>query len=251
MSRTERSKRPSSFAKIRRRATTSARRAASSSRSSSATPSEDEQAGADLSPDAGRQPAPLPARRAGSRPSCRPALSPIYGPWKLRRFRRAVTATSTAGPRAGHSSARSCLRDGVITPGAASRRRSRRRRRKAAVSGEILLRYSITTATAIARALAQQYGLRVCRAEPLRPGPGGHELAARERGTPLSALPIGFDEDEDGDRRRHRPDRRDGLRRPPARARPPDPLRRRLGLRPGPHAGPLGRANVTSRWKRM
>ena len=99
---------------------------------------------------------------------------------------------------------------------------------------------------AIARASRSSTALEYVELSRFEVVPAATSLLPENVARRLSAL-IGFDEDET-DRRRHRPDRRDGLRRPAPGARPPDPLRRRLRHRPGAHARPLLPPTCRSRW---
>ena len=61
--------------------------------------------------------------------------------------------------------------------------------------GEILLRYNIATAAAIARALAEQYGLEFVELSRFDLVPAATSLLPENVARRLSALPIGFDED--------------------------------------------------------
>ncbi len=195
MSRTERSKRPSSFAKIRSRATFSASRGRVALPVALRHAEQDEQAGADLAGDAAVDPYRLRGKRAGSRPSCRPALSPIHGPWKLRRFRRPCLRTRTAGPKGGRSSAR-CSCATASSPPSSSTAALAQKEAEGGRLGEILLRYNVATAAAIAQALAEQYGFEFVELSKFDLVSAATSLLPENVARRLSALPIAFDEDE-------------------------------------------------------
>ena len=86
----------------------------------------------------------------------------------------------------------SLLRDGVIT--AEQLQAALARRRPRAAWARSCSAYNIATGAAIARALAEQPGVR--GAEPVRGRPRRDEPVARERRAAALGPPIGFDEDE-------------------------------------------------------
>jgi type IV pilus assembly protein PilB len=87
------------------------------------------------------------------------------------------------------------LRDGVITTEQLEAALAQKEAEGGRL-GEILLRYNVTTATAIARALAEQYGLEYIELSRFDVVPAAASLLPENVARRLSALPIAFDEDE-------------------------------------------------------
>ena len=87
------------------------------------------------------------------------------------------------------------LRDGVITAEQLEAALAQKEAEGGRL-GEILHRYNIATATAIARALAEQHGLEFVELSRFDLAPAATSLLPENVTRRLSALPIGFDEDE-------------------------------------------------------
>ena len=87
------------------------------------------------------------------------------------------------------------LRDGVITAEQLQAALAQKEAEGGRL-GEILLRYNIATGAAIARALAEQHGFEYVELSRFEVVPAATSLLPENVARRLSALPIGFDEDE-------------------------------------------------------
>ena len=86
------------------------------------------------------------------------------------------------------------MRDGVITAEQLAAALAQKEAEGGRL-GEILLRYNVTTGTAIARALAEQYGFEFLELSRFELVPSATSLLPENIARRLSALPIAFDED--------------------------------------------------------